>query len=357
MTTPHVPPYDGPFLEDLDLPDRFATEAALDAYLSTPSRALVHDLDTTDGDLMILGAGGKMGPTLARLARNALAPGRKVIAVARFSDPALQDDLARHGIDTIVCDLLDREALARLPQTPNIVFMAGHKFGAQQESALTWAMNSYVPALVGETFHQSRIVAFSTACVYPFVPVNGQGATEDSPLSPPGEYANSCVGRERLLAYFSRRHQSPGRLFRLSYAIDLRYGVLADVAMKVWAGQPVDVTMGHVNVIWQGDANAQALRCLAKVTTPTSPLNVSGPETLSIRYLAEEFARRFDKPAHLTGAEAPTAWLVNTGEAEKLFGYPRIPVSRLLDWTTDWIRREQRLYGKPTKFESRDGQY
>ncbi|MFA5663456.1 NAD-dependent epimerase/dehydratase family protein [Castellaniella sp.] len=352
-----MPPYDGPFLEDLCPPERFASEAELDQYLSTPSRRLVQDLDTTEGDLMILGAGGKMGPTLARLARNALPSGRKVIAVARFSDPALRKDLERFGIETMVCDLLDRAALARLPMAPNIIFMAGHKFGAGQETALTWAMNSHVPALVGENFPQSRIVAFSTACVYPFVPVNGPGATEDSPLAPPGEYANSCVGRERLLQYFSQRHQSPGRLFRLSYAIDLRYGVLADVATKVWTDQPVDVTMGHVNVIWQGDANAQALRCLAHTTVPTSALNVSGPETLSIRYLAEEFGRRFDRPVRLTGTEAPTAWLVNTGQAEKLFGYPHIPISRLLDWTSDWIRREQRLYGKPTKFESRDGQY
>ena len=350
-------PYSGPFLEDLPFPEYFATEAELETYLATPSRALVNDLARTSGDLMIMGAGGKMGPTLARLARNALPGDRKVIAVARFSDTAVRDELNRHGIETIACDLLDRDALAKLPQSPNIVFMAGHKFGSSGASALTWAMNSYVPALVGETFRQSRIVAFSTACVYPFVPVTSQGASEDTPPSPPGEYANSCVGRERLLEHFSQLHQTPGRLFRLSYAIDMRYGVLADVAAKVWQGQEIDVTMGHVNVIWQGDANSQALRCLAAATTPTSPINVSGPETLSIRWLAEEFARRFDKPAHITGQEAPTAWLMNTGAAEKLFGYPYVPVSRLIDWVANWISREQRLLGKPTKFESRDGRY
>jgi nucleoside-diphosphate-sugar epimerase len=210
---------------------------------------------------------------------------------------------------------------------------------------------------VAETFTSSRIVAFSTACVYPFVPVTSQGASEGEVLTPPGEYANSCVGRERMFEHFSQLHGTPGRLFRLSYAIDMRYGVLADVAQKVWSGEPVDVTMGHVNVIWQGDANAQALRCLAEATVPTSPLNVSGPETTSIRWLAEEFGRRFGKVATITGQEAPTAWLMNTGEAERLFGYPRVPLKQLVTWVADWIASERRLLGKPTKFEQRDGKY
>ncbi|MDB5953439.1 NAD(P)-dependent oxidoreductase [Ramlibacter sp.] len=346
-----------PLLDDLPFPERFATEEALEDYLSTPSRDLVRDLARLEGDLMILGVGGKMGPTLARLARNALPQSRRVIAVARFSDPAVRQSLLQHGVETIACDLLDREALARLPQCPNIVFMAGHKFGAGNDYGLTWAMNTHVPALVADNFRSSRIVAFSTACVYPFVPVIGQGASEDEHLTPPGEYANSCVGRERMFQYFSGKHGTPGRLFRLSYAIDCRYGVLADVAAKVWRGEPVDVTMGHVNVIWQGDANAQALRCLAVTTVPTSPINVSGPETTSIRWLAEEFGRQFGKPATITGSEAPTAWLMNTGEAERLFGYPKVPLKQLVAWVADWISHEQRMYGKPTKFEARDGKY
>ncbi len=347
-----------PLLDDLPFPQRFESEAALEDYLATPSRDLVRDLAGVDGDLMILGVGGKMGPTLARLARNALPESRRVIAVARFSEPGVRESLQQHGIETIACDLLDREALARLPQARNIVFMAGRKFGADGNLPLTWAMNAYVPGLVAETFRQSRIVAFSTACVYPFVPVTSQGASEDDEaLTPPGEYANSCVGRERMFQHFSQLHGTPGRLFRLNYAIDLRYGVLVDVAQKVWQGQPVDVTMGHVNVIWQGDANAQALRCLAVATVPTSPLNVSGPETTSIRWLAEAFGRRFDKPATITGQEAPTAWLMNTGEAERLFGYPRVPLKQMVDWVADWIASEQRLLGKPTKFEQRDGKY
>ena len=338
-------------------PTHFETEQALEDYLATPTQALIDDLAKVDGDLIILGVGGKMGPTLARLARNAMPAGRRVIAVARFSEPAVRTMLESHGVETIACDLLDAGALAALPKCPNVVFMAGRKFGADANNPLTWAMNTHVPALVAEAFKASRIVAFSTACVYPFVPVIGQGAAENLAPNPPGEYANSCVGRERMFEYYSQLHGTPGRLFRLSYAIDLRYGVLADVALKVWRGDAVDVTMGHVNVIWQGDANAQALRCLAAATVPTSPLNVSGPETTSIRWLAEEFGRRFGKPVQITGTEAPTAWLMNTGEAERLFGYPQVPLAQQIGWVADWIAREQRLYGKPTKFESRDGKY
>ena len=350
-------PAGGPLLDDLPFPARFESEAALEDYLATPSRDLVRDLARTEGDLLVLGVGGKMGPTLARLARNALPASRRVIAVARFSEPGVRQALQAHGIETLPCDLLDRDALQALPKCPNVVFMAGRKFGADGNLPLTWAMNAHVPALVAEAFRGSRIVAFSTACAYPFVPVTGQGAGEGEVLSPPGEYANSCVGRERMFEYFSQLHGTPGRLFRLSYAIDMRYGVLADVALKVWRGEPVDVTMGHVNVIWQGDANAQALRCLAVATVPTSPLNVSGPETTSIRWLAQEFARIFGKPATVTGQEAPTAWLMNTGEAERLFGYPRVPLKQMVAWVADWIAHGQRLLGKPTKFEKRDGHY
>ena len=344
----------------MKFPETIDNEVLLEDTLSEPGTGLVEMMKRLDGDIMILGIGGKMGVTLGRQAVNAVkAAGvsKKVTGVSRFSDIEGRKKLEQWGIETISCDLLDQAAVKALPEVKNVIFMAGRKFGTEGSEDLTWAMNTHVPALVAETFRSSRIVSFSTACVYPFVPVISQGADESSALSPPGEYANSCVGRERMFEYFSQLHNTPGRLFRLSYAIDLRYGVLADVALKIWRDESVDVTMGHVNVIWQGDANAQALRCLSVATVPTTPLNVSGPETTSIRWLAQEFARRFNKTARITGEEATTAWLMNTGQAERLFGYPKVPLSRQIGWVADWISREQRLYGKPTKFEARDGKY
>jgi hypothetical protein len=339
-----------------DLPERFANVEELEAFLSRPMPDLVTDLATVDGDILILGVGGKMGPTLARLARNA-APGRRVIGVARFSTRGLRESLAAHGVETIAADLLDRDALERLPRVRNVIFMAGRKFGAVGNQPLTWAVNAYLPGLVAEAFRDARIVAFSTGCVYPFVDVTSQGATESTPLTPPGEYANSCVARERIFEHFSREFRTPGRLFRLNYAIDLRYGVLADVAQKVRDGLPVDVTMGHVNVIWQGDANAMALRCLAHCTVPTSPINVSGLESISIRWLAHELASRLGRKAQIVGAEAATAWLTNTAAAAGLFGPPSVPLTRMLDWTVDWIVRRLPMLDKPTHFEVRDGAY
>jgi nucleoside-diphosphate-sugar epimerase len=335
----------------------FDSVESLEEYMTRPTPRLEADLARAPGDLLVLGVGGKMGPTLARMARRA-APQRRVIGVARFSEAGLREKLGAWGVECIACDLLDRAALERLPRAPNVVFMAGHKFGAAGNAAFTWAMNTGVPYAVAETFRDARIVVFSTACVYPYAAVDGRGAAEDMPaLPPPGDYAASCVGRERAFEYGSLRYGTPGRLARLEYAIDMRYGVLHDVAAKVHAGAPVDVTMGHVNVIWQGDANEQALRLLAHCTAPTTPLNVSGPEVVSVRSLAAEFAKRFGRPALVTGQESPTAWLVDTRAAQALLGAPAVGLAQMIDWQADWIRRGGASLGKPTHFETRDGKY
>jgi nucleoside-diphosphate-sugar epimerase len=323
--------------------------------MSTPSAGLMADLAKVPGDIMVLGVGGKMGPTLARMAKRA-ARDRRVIGVARFSDAGLREKLESHGVECIAADLLSREALAALPDVPNIVFMAGRKFGSQGSEWLTWAMNAHVPALVAERFHASRIVAFSTACVYPFVSVASGGAKENVAPTPPGEYANSCVARERMFEHFSHRFGTAGRLIRLSYAIDMRYGVLHDLAAKVLAKETIDLAMGHANIIWQGDANEWALRALAHCTTPTSALNVSGP-IISVRAAAEGLARRLGVTPMFSGREAETAWLIDCAKAESLFGKPQVSLDTLLDWTADWASRGLDSLGKPTHYEVRDGNY
>jgi nucleoside-diphosphate-sugar epimerase len=339
------------------LPDQFHDVEHLEDVMTRPTPDVVADLGALRGDLIILGVGGKIGPTLARLAKRA-APAKRVIGVARFSEKGLKEKLAAWGIECVEADLLDRTRVEALPRADNVIFMAGRKFGAAGDTDLTWAMNAHVPALVAEAFAASRIVAYSTGCVYPYVDVRHGGATEATPATPPpGAYANSCAAREAMFGYFSRRRGTPGRIIRLNYAIDMRYGVLHDVARQVLAGATIDLAMGHVNVIWQGDANAMVLRALGHCTVPSSPLNVSGPDTISIRWLADMFGRRFGKAPVFSGIEAPDAWLVNTSEATRLFGRPSVPLTRLIDWTADWIARGLPSLGKDTKYDRRDGAF
>jgi len=339
------------------LPQRFADVAALEDFMTTPDAALERDLAAVPGDILLLGVGGKMGPTLARLAKRT-APARRIIGVARFSEKGLRETLSAAGVETIACDLLDRAAVEKLPKAPNVLFMAGRKFGASGDTPLTWAMNVLVPGYVADAFARSRIVAFSTGNVYPFVPVTSQGATEETEaLPPPNDYSYSCLGRERVFQYFSKLHGTPGRLFRLNYAIDMRYGVVHDVCRKVRDGAEIDLRMGHVNVIWQGDANAMALRCLAHVTAPTTPINVSGPETVSVRWLAEQCGRLLGKKPLFTGQESAEGWLTNTARMCATFGYPSVPLVRMVEWTADWLARGMQSWDKPTKFEVRDGRF
>jgi nucleoside-diphosphate-sugar epimerase len=342
----------------MKLPDRFENVTDLEDFMTVPPPELVADMKTLQGDILVLGVGGKMGPTLARMAKRAAPLGMRVIGVARFSAPGLREQLRQHGVETISADLLDREALERLPKAPNVIFMAGRKFGATGDVPLTWAMNVQVPAMVAETFKASRIVVFSTGCVYPFVPVESGGATEDMPpIPPPGDYATSCVGRERMFEYFSGRHDTPGRLFRLNYAIDMRYGVLHDIGRKVRDGETIDLSMGHVNVIWQGDANAVALRCLAHATTPTTPINVTGPDTIEVRWLAGEFGKLLGRTPQFSGTPAPTGWLNNAGRMAKEFGAPNVSLAKMIGWTADWLSRDMATLNKPTHYEVRDGKY
>jgi nucleoside-diphosphate-sugar epimerase len=337
-----------------------ANETELEGVLSAPSAADIDALRGLEGPLLILGAAGKMGPSLAHRARRALdAAGNNaaVIAVSRFSEPGVRERLESWNIQTIECDLLEPGALDKLPEAPNVIFMAARKFGSTGNPSLTWAINTYLPGLAAHRWRESRIVAFSSGNVYPLVPVSSGGATEQTPPDPIGEYAQSVLGRERMFDYVSRNYGTPVTLLRLNYAVELRYGVLVDIAMKVRDRQPVDLNMGHVNVIWQGDANSVALRALQRATSPPFILNLTGPETLRVRDIAREFGKRFGVEPHFTGAEHPTALLNNASLCHRLFGMPSLMAKDLMDLTAAWILRGGQTLGKPTHFEMREGKF
>ncbi|HEY9428874.1 MAG TPA: NAD-dependent epimerase/dehydratase family protein [Gemmatimonadaceae bacterium] len=336
------------------------SEEELERLLSEPTGGVLETIRKTEGDIIVLGAGGKMGPTLARMARRALdavRPKDRVIAVSRFSSAEAAHRLRASSVETITCDLTDRAAVAELPDAPNVIFMAGQKFGTSDAPGATWMMNAVVPSIVAERYGKSRIVAFSTGNVYPFVPVASGGSTEDDPVGPVGEYAASCLARERILTYHSERAQTPMAIVRLNYAVELRYGVLVDVARKVHAGEPVDVGMGYFNVIWQGDACARAIECLPHASSPPFILNVTGTQTLSTRSIADYFANVLGKPAVIEGVEDEDALLSNAARMAELMGEPEVSVGQMMVWIADWIQRGRPLLDKPTHFEERGGRF
>jgi hypothetical protein len=332
----------------------------LEELLSRPTPEVVAAMARLDGDLLILGVGGKMGPTLAMMARRAVVEAendKRVIGVARFSDPTVQGKLDRAGVETIRADLMAEGVLGALPDVPNVVYMVGHKFGTTGQEALTWALNSYLPGLVAQRFRRSRIVVFSSGNVYPLTPVALGGPTEATSPAPVGEYAQSVLGRERIFEYYARQLQIPSVLFRLNYAVEMRYGVLLDVARKVWVGEPIDLSMGHVNLIWQGDANAYALRALHLVEVPPRALNVTGPETVSVRALAQRFGELLGRRPTLQASEGAEALLSNAGQAFKLLGYPSVSLEQVIEWVACWVIDGRAVLDKPTKYGVRDGRF
>ena len=342
------------------LPESIPDVEHLEDLLSTPTEGVIETFRRVSGDLMMLGEGGKMGPTLARMARrasDAAGTPRRIYGVARFSSPELPGWLERHGIEPIACDLLDDAKREALPRVPNVIAMFGMKFGATGQESLTWAMNVHLPALVAKTFRDSRLVAFSTGNVYGWTTPDSGGSKETDRLAPVGEYAQTAVGRERLYDWSSRTFSIPTAILRLNYAVEMRYGVLVDIARKVQAGEPIDLSMGYLNAIWQGDANAWALQAFDQVAVPPCVLNMAGPETLRVREVAERFGELLGRPPVLVGTESPDALLSNATLIHDLYGPPRVSAERVIQWTADWLHRGGSLLGKPTRFEVRDGKY
>lgn len=335
-------------------------EAILDDMLTTPSPVLIDDLRRLDGDIMVLGAAGKMGPTLCLLAARAIRDAgldKRVYAVSRFSDAAMEKQLTDGGVRCIRADLLDAEQVSALPDCENVIFMAGRKFGTAGQEHLTWAMNAIVPMLVAQRYSESRVVVFSSGNIYPMMPLASGGADEATPVSPRGEYAMSCLARERVFEHFSRQHGLRCAFFRLNYAIALRYGVLHDMASNILAGNPIQLSTGAFNCIWQRDANEIAIRCLLHADTPPTIFNVTGPETVSTRRAAEMLGACLGTVPIFTGTEADTALLSNAGKALETFGYPTVGVNAMIRWQAEWIQAGGSALGKPTHFEEREGVY
>ena len=333
---------------------------SLEQELLKPSEALISDISKIEGDIILLGVGGKMGPSMAKLARKAIVRAgidKRIIGISRFSEAGTREELEADGIETISADLLNEKDLAALPEAKNIIYLAGTKFGTTGKEPFTWAMNSYLPGRVAERYKNSRIVAFSTGNIYPFTPINSGGLSEEHLPAPVGEYGQSCLGRERVFQYFSERYSIPTLIYRLNYAIDLRYGVMLEIAKSVNEGRSIDLTTGNVNVIWQGDANEIAIRSLLHCDVPANILNVTGPETLSLKWLAEQFGTLLGKEPLFENEVQPTALLSNASKAHKLFGYPRVTVRDMIEMTVAWLHAGGKTINKPTHFQERKGQF
>ena len=344
----------------MPLPDRIRDESELEDTLAEPCDADLACVSRLNGDVLIIGAAGKMGPSLARRVHRAMTRAgsvHRVYAASRFSSPAARASLEADGIQTVVCDLLEPAQIAALPRAPNVLFLAGRKFGTLDRTDLTWATNTVVPARVAEQFHQSRMVVFSTGNVYPLVPADSAGSKEDDPPAPVGEYAQSCLGRERVVEFVSHERAMPALIYRLNYAVDLRYGTLVDIARKVFTREPIDLTMGFFNAIWQGDANSYALRSLELCSSPPMILNVTGPERISVRETAAWFGSLFAREPRFVNSEGPVALLSDSSRCRALLGDPVVPLSLLRQWVAHWVESGGASLDKPTHFEVTDGRF
>jgi nucleoside-diphosphate-sugar epimerase len=342
------------------LPDTIDSDAVLEDVLAEPSESDLECVSRLRGDVLVLGAGGKIGPSLARRIHRAIertGSASHVIAASRFSSSGARARLDAEGIRTIACDLLDPRQIAELPRCEYVLLLAGRKFGTLDRTDLTWVTNTVAPARVAEHFHRSRVVAFSTGNVYPMVPVGGPAPTEDDPPVAVGEYAQSCLGRERVIEFVSRRDKMAALIFRLNYAVDLRYGTLVDIARCVFAGEPVDVAIGFFNAIWQGDANSYALRSLELCTTPPTILNVTGSERISVREVAEWFGSAFGRAPRFVNEEGHLALLSDSSRCRARLGEPSVPLTVLRRWVAHWVQIGGAWLNKPTHFEVADGRF
>lgn len=341
-------------------PEVIDNEQQLEELLSMPTIEVVDLFETLDGDIIFLGIAGKIGPSIARMAKRACdeaGVSKRIIGVSRFSNEQEREHIESFGIETIRGDLLEPDFIKSLPKVKNVIFLAGMKFGSEDNLSLTWAMNTYAPALVAEHFKDSRIVAFSTGCVYPLVSIKSGGSLESDRPVAVGEYAQSCLGRERMFEYGSKKNGTLVSLIRLNYSVEMRYGVLVDIASKVKNEESVNLSMGYFNVIWQGDMNAMSLLTLSHCNTPAKIINLTGPEILSVRQVALEFGKLFGKTPKFFGEEAPTALLSNAAFSHDVFGEPKVSPKQIIQWIANWISHENRLLNKQTHFEVRDGKY